>query len=322
MRAEQKRPGHRLGIDIGGTKVALALAGPNATLRASRRVPSPLCASWREDLEQIAAYARELLHDCGVGALDLASIGIAAPGPLDRPRAVVLRPPNLPHWDAVPLRDWFSAQFGVPVFVENDANAAALAEWQFGAGRGVDDLVYLTLSTGLGAGVIAGGRLLRGASGMAGELGHAPAEWDGEPCACGLRGCFETLLGGAAWSRRLVREAPAASLVLALAGRREALRPEHLLEAARGGDAFARAELARWNHSLVRLLALVAFAFDPARIVLGTIASAAGDELCLAPVRRALRARLWQPMRELEICASGLGAELPAWAGLAVAWEG
>ncbi len=314
--------GFRLGIDIGGSKVALAVAGADGRLRASRRLPAPQRASWREDLAWLAGEVRALLADCGLGTADLASAGVAAPGPMDAARERLLRPPNLPHWDAVPLRAWLAEALRLPVFVENDANAAALAEWHYGAGRGAQDLVYLTLSTGVGGGIIAGGRLQRGARGSAGEFGHLPAEWQGEACACGLRGCFEAYLGGAAWSRRLARLAPDASLVLALAGQRDALRPEHVLAAAARGDAFARAELARWNHYLARLLVQVTFALDPERIVLGTIASAAGEALCLGPVRQALRAALWPPLRGIEVCASGLGAELPARAGLAVALAG
>jgi glucokinase len=310
----------RLGFDIGGTKIGIALGDGQGRLCATQRIATPRGPDWQSDLVEIAAAARALLEAQGLDPAAVEAIGIAAPGPLDPERGCLRKPPNLPHWDQVPLRAWFEDAFGVPVQVENDANAAALAEWRYGAGRGVRDLVYLTLSTGLGAGVIANGALVRGAHGAAGELGHLALDPDGELCACGMRGCYEVALGGAAWARRLAHTAPGSSLALALAGSRERLAATHLIEAARRGDAFALAELARWNQALAQLLIVVCYALDPARIVLGTIATAAGEDLCLKPLRSAVAARLWPQMRAVEIVAAALGDELPARAGLAVAF--
>ena len=152
----------------------------------------------------------------------------------------------------MPLRRLLAGLLGRPVYVENDANAAALAEVRFGAGRGFQHVVYLTMSTGVGAGLVLDGRLFTGKLGAAGELGHAPIVWDGEPCACGMRGCLEAYVGGAAWTRRLAATTPAASRVAALAGAPERARPEHVVAAAREGDAFALAELARYNDPLAR----------------------------------------------------------------------
>ena len=163
----------------------------------------------------------------------------------------------------MPLRDWLEDAFGRPVQLDNDANAAALAEWRFGAGQGARHLVYLTMSTGIGAGLILDGRLYRGVRAGAGELGHVQLEWDGDPCGCGLRGCAEAYLGGAALARRLRRIAPAESRVVALAGRREQVTARHLVAAAQEDDAFARAEMARYVHYLGRLLALTVFALAP-----------------------------------------------------------
>jgi glucokinase len=169
---------------------------------------------------------------------------------------------------------------------------------------------------------VLGGRLHRGALG-AGEVGHAPVEWEGEPCACGLRGCLEAYVGGAAWARHLRATAVPDGRVAALAGGRDRIRPEHLLAAAREGDAFALAELARYNDYLARGLVAIAFMLAPERIVLGTIPTAAGDALCLDPLRQRVRAALWPGLaREIEIVASGLGDELAYLAGIGVALEG
>ena len=177
------------------------------------------------------------------------------------------------------------------------------------------------MSTGVGAGLVLGGRLHTGGSGNAGELGHLPVEWDGEPCACGQRGCLEAYVGGAAWTRRLRDRTPAGSRVAALAGA-SGVSPEHVVAAAGEGDPFACEELERFNRYLVRGLAAVVFAFAPQAIVLGTIAAAAGERLCLEPVRAGLAERVWPVLgRGLSLRAAELGERLPELAGLCVAFQ-
>lgn len=311
-----------LGIDLGGTKVAYALGGEDGHPRRETRRPTEPSGDPRADVARMAEDVRALLAAEGLRADDVAAIGVSVPGPFDPETGTVLRPPNLPAWDAVPLRDWLGAALGRPVHLENDANAAALAEWRFGAGRGARHLVYLTMSTGVGAGLILDGRLYRGVRAGAGELGHVQLEWEGDPCSCGLRGCAEAYLGGAELERRLRRIAPAESQVAALAGGRERATPEHLVAAARAGDAFALAEMARWNHYLARTIAVAVFVLAPEVVVLGTIAVAAGEELCFQPVRRQVAATTWpQIARDLRIVPAALGPSLPAHSGLAVALE-
>jgi glucokinase len=206
--------------------------------------------------------------------------------------------------------------------VENDANAAALAEWRFGAGRGAQHMVYLTMSTGVGGGLVLGGRLHRGVFASAGEVGHMPIVWEGEPCACGLRGCLEAYAGGAAWTRRLARVTPAASRVAALAGG-AGPRPEHVVAAAREGDSFALAEMDRYNDYLARAIVQLAFTLAPELVVLGTIPTAAGDALCLDPVRARVRSHLWPFLAgQLRVVPAELGDRLPELAGIVVAREG
>ena len=307
-----------LGIDVGGSKLAFALAdGPGAPLRGTRRLAWTPSGDAARDVDRIVAEARGLLHAEGGGAPG--ALGVCAPGPLDSRKGVVQGPPNLPGWRDVPLVAWLAREFGCPVALENDANAAALAEWQARTPR-PGSLVYLTLSTGVGAGLVLDGRLYRGARDLAGEVGHAPVVWDGDPCACGLRGCLEASVGGAAWTRRLRAIAPERGRVAALAGGRGAVDPSHVVAAAREGDAFALAELERWNEHLARALVAVAFAYAPDVISLGTIASAAGEALCLAPLREKLAARTWPRLAgavRLELRA--LGDALPFRAALAVA---
>jgi len=280
---------------------------------------------WRVDLNALVRDVRALLTEAGDGVGDpLERVGVSVPGPADPRRGVLLNPPNLPDWQQVPIGAFLEDALGVEVRIENDANAAALAEASFGAGRGISNLVYLTMSTGVGGGVISDGRLVRGAFGSAGEPGHLPIEFPGLGCACGLSGCLEAYVGGNAWRDRLRREAPATGRVVELAGgEREAVLPEHLIVAAREGDAFARESFARWLDHLARGLISIVMLLEPQRIILGTIAVAAGEALCFAPLRARLESSLWSHQFErLEIVPAQLGDELPARAGLAVAIHG
>ena len=235
-----------LGIDIGGTKVALALGDEEGRVIARHRRPTEPSGDPNADVARLVDDARRLLAESGVGAGELACAGVSAPSPIDAERGLILSPPNLPGWRDVPVAGPLADALGVPVHLENDANAAALAEWRFGAARGARNAVYLTMSTGIGAGLILDGRLYRGHANAAGEIGHAPVAWDGEPCSCGKRGCLEAYAGGAAWTRRLRALTPASSAVAEFAGGVEHATPEHVVAAAQRGDAFACAEMERW----------------------------------------------------------------------------
>lgn len=311
-----------LGIDIGGSKRVLAVGDHTAGAIARRRHPMRFSGDWRQDLRVMIGEARDLLNEvAGTGQGPLEAIGVAAPGPVERRTGVLLNPPNLPGWRDVPLAQVLEDAFGVPVRVENDANAAAMAEHRFGAGRGTLDMIYLTMSTGVGGGVISGGRLVQGANGFAGELGHIPIVRNGRRCHCGLRGCLEAYIGGQAWSKRLRRSVPESSRIFELVdGDRSRIAPESLLAAARADDSFAREELSRWLDDLALGIVPLVMAFDPERIVLGTIAVAAGEALCFEPLRERVGSRLWPEQAErLSIVPGMLGDALPEQAALAVA---
>jgi glucokinase len=311
-----------LGIDIGGTKLALALGGPDGRLEARMRRPMEPTGEARLDLARIVEDARRLVAEAGLVLEEVDVVGVSAPGPLDPARGLVLGPPNLPGWERAAVAETLETALGRPVFLENDANAAALAEWRFGAGAGLSNLVYLTMSTGVGGGIILGGRLYRGVASSAGEVGHAPVEVPGEPCACGLSGCLEAYVGGAAWTRRLRSKAPDSSRMLELAGGRGAITPVHAIAAAREADAFALAEMVRFNEYLARAIVSLAFTLAPQAVILGTIACAAGEELCLAPVRDLVRARTWPVFADdLRIVGAALGERTADYAGICAGLE-
>lgn len=311
-----------VGVDIGATKIAIGVGDAGGAIRVRRRRPTDPTGRPADDLARLADDVRAAVAAAGLALAEVAAVGLTAPGPLDAERGVVLLPPNLPGWRDVPIVALLREALGVPVFLENDANAAALAEWHFGAGRGLRHLVYLTMSTGVGGGLILDGRLYRGVLGSAGEIGHVPVEWEGEPCACGQRGCLEAYAGGAAWARRLRAHAPEEGRVVALAGGRDQVTPVHVVAAAREGDGYARAELARWCDYVARGITTVVMALAPEAVVLGTIAVAAGEELAFAPIRERVRAHVWPHLAEaLRILPAALGRDQPLLAGLSVAVE-
>jgi glucokinase len=312
-----------LGIDIGGTKIQFSLGEEGGKIHRRLRRATQASGSAETDLRWVAEEARRLIGAAGARPRDLAAVGASVPGPLDLEAGLLLNPPNLPGWDRAPVRDVLSEELGCPVFLENDANAGALAEWHFGAGQGFSHLVYLTMSTGVGGGLILGGEVHRGVMAGAGEVGHMQMVPNGELCGCGLRGCLEAYIGGGCWRRRLRQVTPASSRVAALAGGLENVSPEHVVEAAREGDAFALAEMDRFNDYLARALAILTFVLAPEVIVLGTIAVAAGEELCFAPVRERVAAQTWPTHSGgLKIVPAALGNQLADYAGLSVAIQG
>lgn len=307
-------------VDIGGSKVEVALSDGQGRLLASRRRPPDPDAD--AAIAAMISDARALLAEAGSGAPPQA-IGISAPGPLDRHAGRLSAPPNLPTWRDVSVRDPLAEALGAPAFLENDANAAALAEWRFGAGRGSSRLVYLTLSTGIGAGLVLDGRLYRGRDDLAGEIGHVAVEWDGLPCACGLRGCLEAYVGGRAWTEHLRGALPAQSAAVRAAGGLAQLRPEHVVAAARAGDAAACAEFERFVRYLARGVATSIFAYAPDVIVLGTIATAAGESLCFAPLRQQVASLVWPAAAAgSRIVPAALAERGPGLAGLCAALAG
>lgn len=201
-----------VGVDLGGTQIRTAvLRGAKLISRVGLLTgedPTP-----ERIIPRIFDAIQQALDDAHVTLDQIAGIGIATPGPLDSRTGVIFAPPNLPGWNRVPLRDIFEEHFSpsdkrsgtspkIRVFVENDANAAGLGEYLFGAGRGSRDMVYLTISTGIGGGVIVDGNIVEGASGTAAELGHMTIDWHGGRCNCGNIGCLEYLASGTAIARR------------------------------------------------------------------------------------------------------------------------
>lgn len=292
------------GLDIGGTKCALAVGDREGRTQARWQVATAdYGADWQGLLEALITRAEE------AGAPRPRAVGVSCGGPLDSARGLILSPPNLPGWDEVPVTEWLARRVGAPAFLQNDANACALAEWRYGAGRGCRSMVFLTFGTGMGAGLILDGRLYAGACDMAGEVGHMRLEPDG-PEGYGKRGSFEGFCSGGGLRQLALHEL----------GRDLSARELCLM--ADAGDEGARRVLARSADCLGRGLAVLIDLLNPERIVIGSVYARA-ERHFRAGMQAALeRETLAISRRRCEIVPAGLGDEIGDVAALSTAWNG
>ncbi len=294
---------HAVGIDLGGTELRVGLVAEDGRVLAQEGRATDVAGGPAKALTTMAAMAKTV-----AGEARAVAIGLCAPGPLDAERGVLLTPPTLPGWNGAALAGPLAELTGLPVTLDNDGHAAARGEWRHGAGRGLDDFVYITVSTGIGGGVVSGGRLLRGRMGLAGHVGHMTVSDTSEPCACGNRGCWEALASGTALgraARTALRDSPG-SLIAALAGAEPPSGPQRGGGArrggARGGERF-EAE-ARWlGIGVVNLLHL----FSPRRVVVGGGVSALLD-LLEPGIREAIRRRALPNFRDVDLVRAELGS--------------
>ena len=285
-----------LGIDLGGTKSAALIATVGGDILHRVSAPTPAQGGPDEIVPFLIGLAQQALRN---SPGPVSGIGVSAGAPTDGRTGRVYEAPNLPGWGeaGVPLGALLSdALDGLPVAVENDANATALAEHRFGAGRGATDMAFLTVGTGIGAGLILGGQLHRGRNALAGEIGHIAVEPEGRPCACGLRGCLEAYASGPSVTRIAVEN-----------GFRGEPTGKAVVAAARDGDEAAAAALSQAAQMLGRGLATLCMITNVERIVLGTLAVHAAD-LLLPTVREVVRERTWRGISEhLTIVPAELG---------------
>ncbi len=310
-----------LGVDVGGTKLATVLATRQGEIVHKVRLPTEADKGPEFGVARVIAMIRQNLTETGTTPEDVIGIGVACGSPMDAERGIILGPPNLQSWNPVPIKERLEAEFGLYTQLENDANAGALAEWLFGAGLGKRDVVYMTMGTGIGGGLILDGRLYRGANGNAGEVGHMRVVPEGGPlCGCGKRGCLEAFCSGPSIARR-TQEALAgasSSAMVALAGSIEAVTAAHLFAAARQGDALALRIVDETAHYMGVGLANIIQALNPEVIILGTIATAQGD-FFLDRVRHVVHAEAWPQMSAVvEILPSPLGDQVGDYAAISV----
>jgi len=259
---------YALGVDIGGTKVSVTLGNSRGRILAKEVVPTETGKKSKRCVERIVATLERLRRSAG-RSQKISGIGVGIPGPIEPKKGIVEKSPHLRGWQGSPLKSTIERKLKLPVFITNDANAAAVGEKMFGAGRGVRDFVYLTISTGIGGGVVLGGKLLLGASFGAGEVGHAVVVADGAKCGCRNRGCLEAYSSGtaiAAFVREKIREGRK-SAIKRLTSR--GITAEAVALAARKGDPLAREAFERAGHYLGIGLANLINLLNPQMLILG-----------------------------------------------------
>ena len=314
-----------LSLDVGGTQTRAAVVSSDGKILSRDAGLTPKQGGPSAAVEAIVRTARNAVAASGRTMASIEAVGLGAPGPLDPEAGIVFFVPNLPGWHEVPLRDLVQAGLGRPTFLVNDADAAAVGEHAFGAGRGVANLIYITVSTGIGGGLILGNKLYRGAGGWAGELGHMTIQENGPLCGCGNYGCWEALASGTALARKAVDRlwVGARSSILEEAGgdlRRVDAKAVH--EAALKGDALAKDLIAETGRYLGIGLASLVNVFNPEMIILGGGLTQMGDML-LEPARSSLQMRAMEPgLRVLRLELAQLGDDAGLVGAMVVAREG
>lgn len=302
-----------IAVDIGGTHIRVAAYEPNST--------KPLSHKRTKTLANQPGVFDRLVHAIeGIWQKNIAAIGIASPGPLDPHTGTILETPNIKEWQNFPLAPKLSDHFGVPVHLDNDANMAGLAEWQFGAGKGYHDLVYLTISTGIGGGVITNNQLLQGFRGMGAELGHMTVLADGPLCGCGQPGHIEAISSGTAITQYVKDQIDTGQKSTLHASRHPDLSTVQIADAALKGDALAISAFERAGRYLGIAVANYLAIFDPSILVFGGGVSQVGD-LLFKPFEASLRKSVFHPhyLDDLVITKAALGDDAGLLGALALA---
>jgi len=299
-----------LAIDLGGTKIITAIVSNNGQIMAEERCLTLADEGPQSVINRLLSTIDRLLKNTDPSQLD--SISLAAAGAIDLERGLVTSSPHLPGWHDVPLRDIVREKYRLNTFLLNDASAAALGEHRFGAGRGVNNLILLTVGTGIGGGIIINGSLYNGPCGSAGEMGHMTIDVNGPSCECGNIGCLETLASGTAMARearRRITQGERSSLVEMVAGKIEDITAEKIGVAARAGDSLALDIIAEAGNYLgVGMVNLVNI-FNPEMLIVGGGVAKIGD-LLLDPARQVVKERAFQiSAQAVRIVPAQLGDE-------------
>lgn len=296
-----------LAIDLGGTKITAAVVAPPGKIIAKEYYPTLASEGPPGVIDRILIATERAL-----GTARVASIGIGAAGAIDSEGGLVLFSPNLPGWHDVSLGNLVRQKFGLPVYLINDAKAAALGEHRLGAGRSVDNLIVMTVGTGIGGGIIIGGKLYVGASGTAGEIGHMTIDVNGPKCNCGNTGCLETLASGSAIAREArarLSQGEASSLRQMVGGRLEEVTAKEVSLAAQGGDTLAREVIDKAATYLGVGMTNLVNALNPQMIIVGGGVSQMG-ELLLGPARWVVKERAFSvAARAVRIVKAELGED-------------
>jgi glucokinase len=296
MRKTKKSELPVLAIDLGGTKIFAAIISNKGQVVAREYCLTLADEGPEAVINRIFSAIDHLLSQRNINPSQLDSISIAAAGAIDFDKGLVTSSPHLPGWHDVPLRDIVKEKYKVNTFLINEANAAALGEHYLGVGQGVDNLILLTVGTGIGGGIIINGRLYSGASGSAGEVGHITVDVNGPRCSCGNTGCLEALVSGTAVAKeaiKRIRQGERSSLTEIVEGKIENITAEKVSIAAQGGDSLAAELILKAATYLGVGIANLVNIFNPEMIIIGGGIAKMGD-LLLNPARQVVRERAFQ----------------------------
>jgi glucokinase len=313
-----------VGIDIGGTKTAVLLSSHPPEVLARKQFATRPAQGPERELELIKSGIHALLAEQGLSTSAMRRIGVSCGGPLDRVQGIIQKPPNLPTWDDVPIKALLEREFSVECLIENDANAGAVAEHRFGAGQGCQNMVFLTMGTGLGAGIITDGRLYRGTNDLAGEVGHLRLTRTG-PIGHNKKGSAEGWASGGGMAQVAHQQVSAAlkkkrqTRLAKLYRAGATITAKDIGVAARQGDTVAREILETTGQRLGEVLAILIDLLNPDRIVIGGLAMRLGD-LLLEPARRVIqREALDLPAHTCQVVPAILGEGIGDAAALCIA---
>jgi glucokinase len=299
-----------LGIDLGGTKILTAVIGTQGKMLSRDHSITPAAKGHEAVIQAIFESTGRALEQAGIAAAELTAIGVGAPGLSNPDTGVLFTSPNLPGWRDVPLREIIEKGLGKRAFLINDANAAAVGELYFGAGRGARNFIYITVSTGIGGGIIIDGQVYTGSIGTAGELGHMVIDDKGPLCNCGNSGCWESLASGTALSRQARQqiEQGAKTSILDYADNDiDKVSAESIYQAAQAGDNLARNLIAQTGYYIGVGLANLINIFNPEIIVIGGGLSNIGNMLLEPAFEEAGRRAFKQAYKVVRFARAELG---------------
>jgi glucokinase-like ROK family protein len=300
--------GYILGVDVGATHLGLVLADFSARVVVEQEYPFDVSRGPEFCLQEVDRNLRIFLSEAGFSLDDVAAIGVGVPGPVVAETGGVIAPPIMPGWDKFPIQAYLEDLWGHPITLNNDAELGALGEWAYGAGRFEDNLLYIKVGYGIGAGLLLNGQIYSGATGSAGEIGHITILEDGPMCTCGNRGCLEALAGGRAIAEQAQRAVKAGKRTrLAAIQPIERITALDVAQEARKGDLVAQEIIADAGRYLGIAIANLIPILNPGLIVIGGGISQVGD-LFLEPIRRYATSRsLLASARTVRITAAVLG---------------
>jgi glucokinase len=299
-----------LGIDLGGSKVLTAIVDPRGEMLSSDESVTPATKGREAVIRSILDSAHRALKQAGIAISQIFAIGIGAPGISNPEAGILFTSPNLPALRDILLRDIMQERLGRKTFLINDANAAALGEFYFGAARAARNFIYITLSTGIGGGIVIGGKIYTGAIGAAGEVGHMTIDDNGPICNCGSRGCWETLASGTALAREAkhrIEQGAKTSILKHAEGDVEKVTAQVIHSAAEQGDSVAKELIARTGYYVGVGLANLINIFNPELIIIGGGLSNIGDMLLEPAFKTAGKRAYKEAFRAVRFASAELG---------------